>query len=151
MADLVRRETLYWSRFAQTVKRLSHICLGICHPKKTPATSTRDHCRRASRFQSQKEHHRTNIQSQDPLREIPAASAESLPCLHKLQEGLWQGMARSLMGNYVEIQHQRQQHTSHWKSVWQGPGCSPVHWQNRRMVQNYSRSSTRVSSLTNLI
>ena len=30
----------------------------------------------------------TNIQSQDPLREIPAASAESLPCLHRLQEGL---------------------------------------------------------------
>ena len=149
MADLVRRETLYWSRFAQIVKRLSHICLGICHPKKTPATSRRDHCRRASRFQSRKEHHRTNIQSQDPLREIPAASAESLPCLHKPQEGLWQGMARSLMGNYVEIQHQHQQHTSHWKSVWQGPGCSPVHWQNRRMVQNYSRSSTRVSSLTN--
>ena len=38
-------------------------------------------------------------------REIPAASAESLPCLHRLQEGLWQGMARSLMGNFEEIQH----------------------------------------------
>ena len=37
---------------------------------------------------SGKEHHRTNIQSPDPLREIPAASAESLPCLHKVQEGL---------------------------------------------------------------
>ena len=24
----------------------------------------------------------------DPLREIPAVSAESLPCLHRLQEGL---------------------------------------------------------------
>ena len=35
-----------------------------------------------------REHHRTSIQSQDPLREIPAASAESLPCLHRLQEGL---------------------------------------------------------------
>ena len=43
---------------------------------------------RASRFQSRKEHHRTNIQSQEPLREIPAASAESLPCLHRRQEGL---------------------------------------------------------------
>ena len=47
-----------------------------------------DHCRRASRFQSRKEHHRTNIQSQDPLQKIPAASAESLTCLHRLQEGL---------------------------------------------------------------
>ena len=37
---------------------------------------------------SRKEHHRTNIQSQDPLREIPTASAESLPYLHRLQEGL---------------------------------------------------------------
>ena len=32
MADLVRRERHSLSRFAQTVKRLSHIGLGICHP-----------------------------------------------------------------------------------------------------------------------
>ena len=76
---------------------------------------------------------------------MPAASAESLPCLHRLQEGLWQVIARSLMGNYEEIEHQRQHHTSHWKSVWQGPECSPVQWQHRRMIQNCSRSSTRVS------
>ena len=50
-------------------------------------------------------------------------------------------MARSLMGNYEEIQHHCQHHTSHWKSVWQGPECSPVQWQHRIMVQNYSRSS----------
>ena len=31
----------------------------ISHPKQTPAISRRDHCRRASRFQSRKEHHRT--------------------------------------------------------------------------------------------
>ena len=36
-------------------------------------------------------------------------------------------------------------HTSHWKSVWQGPESSPVQWQHRRMIQNYSRSSTWVS------
>ena len=29
-----------------------------------------------------------NIQSQDPLREILAASADSLSCLRRLQEGL---------------------------------------------------------------
>ena len=39
-------------------------------------------------FQSRKEHHRTNIQYQDSLREIPGASAESLPYLHRLKEGL---------------------------------------------------------------
>ena len=38
---------------------------------------------------------------------------------------------------------------SHWKSVWQGPECSPIQWQHRRMVQNYSRSPPRVSTLTN--
>ena len=48
-------------------------------------------------------------------------------------------MARSLMDNYKEIQHQCQHHTSHWKSVWQGPGCSPVQWQYRRMVQNHHK------------
>ena len=99
-------------------------------------------------LQSRKEHHRTNIQSQDPRREIPAASAESLPCLQWLQEGLWQGMVRSLMDNYEEIQHQRQHHTSHWKSVWQGPKCSPVQRQHRRIVQNHSRSSTKVCLLS---
>ena len=108
-----------------------------------------DHCRRASRFQSRNEHRRTNIQSKDPLREIPAASAESLPWLHRLHEGLWQGTARSLMGSYEKIQHQCQHHTSHCKSVWQGSECSPVQWQHSRMVQNYSRSSARVSTLTN--
>ena len=60
----------------------------------------------------------------------------------------FKGMARSLMGNYEEIQHQCQHHTSHWKSIWQGPEGFPVQWQHRRMVQNYSRSSTRVSTFT---
>ena len=55
-------------------------------------------------------------QSQDPLRKIPAASAESLLCLHRLQQGLWQGMVRNLMGNYEEIQHQHEHHTSHYKA-----------------------------------
>ena len=35
------------------------------------------------------------------------------------------------------------------KAIWQGPACSPIQWQHRRMVQNYSRSSTRMSTLTN--
>ena len=43
----------------------------------------------------------------------------STACLHRLQEGLWQGMARNFMGNYEEMQHQRQHRTSHWKSVWE--------------------------------
>ena len=59
-------------------------------------------------------------------------------------------MARSRMGNFEELQHQCQHHTSHWKSVWQGPEFSPVQCQHRKMVQNYSRSSTRVSTLINL-
>ena len=59
-------------------------------------------------------------------------------------------MTRSLMGKYEEIKHQRQDHTCHWKSVLQGPECSLVQWQHKRMAQNYSRSSTRVSTLTTL-
>ena len=38
---------------------------------------------------------------------------QNLPCFHRLQEGLLQYIARSLMGNYEEIQHQYQHHTSH--------------------------------------
>ena len=48
----------------------------------------------------------------------------------------------------AEIQRQCQHHTCHWKSVWQRTECSPVQWQHRRLVQNYSRSPTRVSTLT---
>ena len=42
----------------------------------------------------------------DPLREITSTSAESLSCLHRLQEGLWQDVTLSLMSNYEEIQLQ---------------------------------------------
>ena len=45
-------------------------------------SSKKDHCRRASWFQSGKEHRRTNIQSKGPLREISAATAEPLPLYH---------------------------------------------------------------------
>ena len=38
--------------------------------------------------------------SKDSLREIPAASAESLPCLHRLQEGLWHEALWSTMRKY---------------------------------------------------
>ena len=51
----------------RTISLISHEGHVEDHPKQTPVTSRRDHCRRASRFQSRKEHHRTNIQSQDPL------------------------------------------------------------------------------------
>ena len=71
----------------------------------------------SKRVQSRKEHHRTNIQSQDPMREIPAASAEYLPCIHRLQDGFWQSMVRSLMGSYEDIQQKGKHHTSQWKSA----------------------------------
>ena len=60
----------------------------------------------------------TTEQIFNPLWEIPAASAESLPCLHRRQE-LWQEALWAAMRRYKH-------HTSHWKSVWQGPECSPV-------------------------
>ena len=81
------------------------------HPKQTSATSRRDHCRRASRFQSRKEPHGTNIQSQDPLRETPAASAESLPCFIDFKkafdrvwhEALWVTMRKYINASIIPI------------------------------------------------
>ena len=73
----------------RTISLISHpskVMLKIILNRLQPQAG--DHCRRASRFQSRMEHHRTNIQSQDPLREILAASAECLPCLHRRQKGL---------------------------------------------------------------
>ena len=82
-------------------------------------------------------------------REIHATSAESQPYIHRFQDDFWQGMAWSIIiGSYKETRNQCQHHTSHWKSVWQGTEYSPIHWQHRKLDQIYSRSPTRVPTLT---
>ena len=45
--------------------------------------------------------------------------ARPLPCLHRLQEGPRQGLARSFVGNHEEVQHQRQPSPSQRKPLWQ--------------------------------
>ena len=47
-------------------------------------------------------------------------SEKCLQYQQKIKHVFWQGMAQSLMGNYEEIHHQCQHHSSHWKSVCQG-------------------------------
>ena len=54
------------------------------------------------------------------LWEISPAPARLLPCLHRLQEGLWQGLACSFVGSHEEVQHQRQPYPSHQTPLWQG-------------------------------
>ena len=61
---------------------------------------------------------------------------------------LTKSMAWSLMGNYEEIQHICQHHTGHWKSACQCQERSPVQWHHKQLIQNYSRSPPRVSTLT---
>ena len=62
----------------------------------------------------------------------------------------FEGLTWSLMNNCEEIQRQCQYITrNHWNSVWQCPECSPVQWQYRRLVQDYSWGPTRVSTFTN--
>ena len=85
---LLKKGNLQLCQNYRAISLISYPSNADDHPKQTPARSRIYHCRRASRFQSRKEHHRTNIRSQDPLREMPAASAASLPCPHRIQEGL---------------------------------------------------------------
>ena len=49
--------------------------------------------------------------------EISPAPAKPLPCLHRLQEGLRQGLACSFVGKHEEVQHQHKPYPSH---LWQG-------------------------------
>ena len=69
------------------------------HTEQIEVTSGEDRCWITGRLQSRKEHHRADLQPMNPLWEISPASARPLPCLHRLQEGLWQGFACSLVQN----------------------------------------------------
>ena len=51
------------------------------------------------------------------LCEISPAPARPLPCLHRLQEGLRQGLARSFVGNREEVQHQNKPYPGNKKPV----------------------------------
>ena len=55
---------------------------------------------------------RADLQPTHSLWEISSAPAWPLPCLHRLQKGLWQGLACSFMGNHDEV-HQHQPYPSH--------------------------------------
>ena len=90
------------------------------HTEQTEATSREDHRWRTGRLQHWKEHHRADLQSKNPLWKISPAPSRRLPCLHRLQEGLQQGLVWSFMGNHEEAQHQQQPYPSHQKHLWQG-------------------------------
>ena len=65
-----------------------------------------NNCWRTGWVQSRKKHHRTDHQPSNPVLKVPPTSAESVPCLHWLQNSLWQSMAWSLMGHHAEVQYQ---------------------------------------------
>ena len=44
----------------------------------------------------------------------------AVPCLHRLQKGLPQGLVCSFVGNHEEVQHHHQPYPSHQKPLGQG-------------------------------
>ena len=122
-------------------------CHAEDHTEETETTSE-DYRWRTGRIQSRKEHYRADLQPKNPLWEILPEPARPLPCLHRLQEGLRQGLACSFVGNHEEVQHQSQPHPSHQKPLWQGHFCSPLQQQHRRLVPNSSWSPIEMSALT---
>ena len=76
------------------------------HAQQTEATSGEDYRWRKGRLQRRKGHHRADLQPKSPLWEIAPAPTRPLPCLHRLQEGLWQDLACIFVGNHEEVQHQ---------------------------------------------
>ena len=73
------------------------------HTEQIEATSGENHRRRTGRLQSRK-YHRADLQPMHSMWEISPAPARLLPCLHRLQEGLRQGLACSFVGNHEEVQ-----------------------------------------------
>ena len=76
------------------------------HAEQIEVASGEDHRWRTGRLQSRKEHHRADLQHPNPLWEISPVPASPLPCPHRLQESLRQGLACSFVGNHEEVQHQ---------------------------------------------
>ena len=71
------------------------------HTEQIEATSGEDQYWRTGRLQSRKEYHRTDLQPTHSMWEVSIARARPLPCLHRLQGGLWQGLPCSSLGNFV--------------------------------------------------
>ena len=87
------------------------------HIEQFEATSGEDHRRRSGRLQSRKKYHRADLHPTHSMWEISPAPGRHLPCLHRLQEGLRQGLACSFVGNHEEVQHQHQPYPSHQKPL----------------------------------
>ena len=85
--------------------------------EQTEATSGENHRRRTGRLQSRKEYYRADLQPTHSVWVISPAPARPLPCLHRLQEGLRQGLACSFVGNHEEVQHQHKPYPSHQKPL----------------------------------
>ena len=118
------------------------------HTVQIEATSGEDHHWRTDWLQRRKECHRADLQPMNPLWEISSAPARPVPCLHRLEEGLQQGLACCFVGNHDELQYQHQPYPSHQKPLWQGHWCSPLLQHHSRLVPNNSWSLTWMSTLT---
>ena len=86
-----------------------------------------------------------DLQPQNPVWKVPSTSAQFVPCLHRFQNNIWQGMACSLMDHHAEIQYQCKSSSRRWAPVRQCHKCSSDEWQHRIMVQNNSDSQARMS------
>ena len=65
------------------------------HAEQTDATSGEDHRWRTGRLQSRKEHHRADLQPNNPLWQISPAPTRPLPCLHRVwHAALWATMKK---------------------------------------------------------
>ena len=63
-------------------------------------------------IQRRKKHRSADLQPTNPMWYISSAPARPLPRLHRLQEGLRQGLACSFVGSHEEVQHQHQSYPS---------------------------------------
>ena len=130
------RDVLYRCTWTATKEFVHPVCLHIVGPPstmshqdpwnspasqaKSQATSKEDHHWRTGRLQSRKERNRADLQPMNPLWEISPAPARPLPCLHRLQEGLRQGLACSFAGN-----HEHKPCLSHHTSQERQPAAVP--------------------------
>ena len=108
----------------------------------------KNNCWRTGWVQSRKKHHRIDLQPQNPVWKVPPIPAESVPCLHRFQNSLWQSMTCSPMATMRKYNISANLVRTIEQLYDKATSAVQMNGSIGEMVQNNSRSKARMSSVT---
>ena len=77
--------------------------------------------------------------------------AQSVPQLHRFQEGVWQSLACRPVAGPLKLQHRGKIGSSHSGAIWKLQQCSPLQQSARRVLKDNSRCPSGMLILTHNI